>query len=186
MTVLWGAFVVGLALVSGINLLLMAGVVHRLRDHSERLGELSVLPAMTTMRPPDGRIEPFSARTTHHAELASTALRGLVLVGAFAEGCPMCQESMPGFLDLARRSPEGPAQVVALLVGSAANLGEERRLLEPVAQVVEEETRDGVAKALGIQGFPAIGLINADTGAVLASGSKANQVERFMIQSASS
>lgn len=183
MDVLWGAFIALAIMASAINLLLTAGVIRRLREHTDRLGELAGVPPMVSMQPADGRIGRFAARSSRNRAVTSETLSGAVLVGAFAEGCPMCQEALPGFVDLARRIPGGPEQVMALLVGRSAGMARERRRLEPVAQVVEEEVQAAVSNALGVQGFPAIGVINADTGAVLVAGTRVDQVKRFMAPS---
>lgn len=154
------------------NLLLTLGVIRRLRRYGGPLPPPSGPPrGPRPMRPAGERIAAFHARTVRGEPISEEFFAGgTTLVGAFTEGCSACAERLPQFLRFAEVFPGGRERVLALLVGAAEDVAEERRLLEPVATVVVEESHGGPAgQALGVHGYPALAIVDPG-GVVRASG----------------
>ncbi|MEU4835764.1 hypothetical protein [Streptosporangium sp. NPDC023615] len=173
------ALAVASILLCVFNLVLTAGVIRRLREHAEQLSSLAGVPRLDTMQPANGRIGFFEAVTTKGVAICRSDLKGHMLVGAFAEGCPMCEKALPEFVQYAKEFPGGRDQVMTVLLGDSSRLEKESAQLEPVAQVILEERSGTMSAALGIQGYPAIGVLNADIGVILVAGTGVEHVQRF-------
>jgi hypothetical protein len=157
------AVVVVLSIVTGLNLLLTFGVIRRLRLHSEvlRTGGSGAVSDADIMLPVGARPAPFAPATTTAGEpLAHDDLRG-VLVGFFSHDCDGCRRQLPEFVTLV--GSLGPERVVAVVVDGDANANRAiLAALEPVARVVTEAHGGPLQRAFAVQGFPAMGVLDAD------------------------
>jgi hypothetical protein len=149
--------VVLLAALTVLNLILVLGVVRRLRTFETAHGAPSAFPPVLS-RAVGERIDDFGASTVDERGLSRGALSGRTLFGFFSTDCSACHERLGDFRSAAARHT-GDAVAVVVREGSAP----EPLLagLTGVAVVVEDP--DGpVARAFGVRGFPAFVLVNED------------------------
>ncbi|WP_426504700.1 TlpA family protein disulfide reductase [Dactylosporangium sp. McL0621] len=167
------AAVVVLTVLTLLNLLLMVGVIRRLRDHTGRFTEMarSVMPEVAVVAP-GSPVPAFSATTRDGDTVADTALAGETLVGFFSPSCQPCKALLPRFADHARRFAGGRDRVIAVVVEDA-----DLAVLEPVARVVVEEPGGAMAAAFTVTGFPALAVLGAG-GTVTASGMSLQDLPR--------
>ncbi|CAL9610616.1 hypothetical protein SUDANB121_05644 [Nocardiopsis dassonvillei] len=153
-----------------LDLVLTVGVIRRLKEHTELIGNLSGagIPDRTVLAPGE-RSGPFTATTEDGEPVDAGALSGPALVAVFSPGCGACAEQLPHFIDRAAAFPGGRDGVLAVLAGAPAEVAEEARRLAPVARVVVDGPGGAVADALGVRAFPAFLRLDAD-GRVLSSG----------------
>jgi hypothetical protein len=167
------ALVALVGVLGGLNLLLTVGVIRRLREHTDLLGNRprGAAGGPKVMLAAGERAAPFDAVTLDGEPVDENSLSGHpVLVGAFAQGCTSCEERRPDFVAYARSFPGGRDRVLAVLVGEADELTEMRAMLGPVARLVTEERPGGpVTSALGVKGYPAFAVFEPD-GSVRTSG----------------
>lgn len=143
------------------NLVLCVGIVRRLRQ-GETGAAVDQELTPQVMRAPGERILPFHAMTTAGRELSEDAFtEGSTLVGAFAQGCPECEERLPMFVEYAASYSSDPRRVIAVLVGDPDALRDKIAMLEPIAQVVLEGKDGPLGLALGVRGYPAFGILDA-------------------------
>ncbi|MDE3724925.1 TlpA disulfide reductase family protein [Nocardiopsis sp. N85] len=160
-----------------LDLLLTVGVIRRLKEHTELIGNLSTrgMPG-TTVLPPGERIGAFSAVTEDGDTVGSGALADPVLIAVFSPGCGACAEQLPRFLERAGALPGGRGSVLAVLAGDRAQVAEEAARLSPVARVVVDGPQGTVTDALGVLAFPAFLRVDG-TGRVLSSGRLATDLD---------
>lgn len=153
-----------------LDLLLTVGVIRRLKEHTEIIGNLSGagMPDRTVLAPGE-RSGPFAATTEDGDAVSTEALSDPTLVAVFSPGCSACAEQLPRFIDRAAAFPGGREGVLAVLAGDPGEVAEEARRLAPVARVVVEGAGGPVADALEVRAFPAFLRLDA-TGRVLSSG----------------
>ncbi|MBB5874262.1 thiol-disulfide isomerase/thioredoxin [Allocatelliglobosispora scoriae] len=177
MAYLWIAFAV-VTTISLLNLLLVFGVVRRLREHTALLAKMPTGPTAGDLILPAGaQIGSFSAVTTAGDAVSTTSFRDGTLVGFFSPGCAPCRERLPEFVAYAAELG-GADRVFAVVVSDVASEATETiDQLAGVARVVLEKDEGPVAAAFGVKGFPAVGLVNAD-GTVVASGSMLSGLPR--------
>ncbi len=156
------AAVVVLGVLTLFNLLLLYGVIRRLREQTE-------LPATRSdgIAKAGSMVGAFTATTIDGVDLTNGDLQPDTLVGFFTPSCSACTEELPKFVDVAA----GHAQdrVLAVVVGSAADTVEQARELSPKARVVVAPLGSGIVRAFDVQGYPAFALIGA-AGEVKVSG----------------
>lgn len=164
------AITILVGLVSGLNLLLIFGVIRRLREHEQAIhrGHQSGSPstAHKLIIGVGEAVGEFSASDLDGVEFTHHAV-GSSLVAFLSPQCTPCEELLPRFVREAAREPGGRARVVAVVVGDqdhAARLVEE---LKHVARVVVEQFGGPLTAAFGVRGFPAIVRVN-DAGVVTA------------------
>jgi hypothetical protein len=160
------AAVIALSLLGLGNLLLTAGIVRRLKEHTTLLDRLAG-PPPELMRPAGSAIGDFAVTAVDGTPVAADLLVPPTIVGFFSPGCGPCHERLPEFAGRVRRAPVGRA--LAVVVGEAADSAEMVATLGEVALVVNEPVGGPVAKAFGVRGFPAFGLVGED-GRIEASG----------------
>jgi hypothetical protein len=153
------ALLVVVVVLTLVNLVVLLGVVRRLREHEARLAALD--PA----RPPEliaaegTPVGPFTARAVDGRPVDAGSLATPALVGFFSPGCDACHEQVPGFTRAAG-AHSGTALAVVLRDG-----GDHDALvadLRGTATVVVEEPGGGLARAFGVQGYPAFALVGDD------------------------
>ncbi len=171
------ALVLGVGVLCLIDLVLTVGVIRRLRAHEEMLSARPVASPSIVL-PPGATIGGFSAVSTDGVHVSDETLTEPVLVGVFSPGCSACHDRLPQFAERARSFPGGRGNVLAVLVGTEEEVAEERRTLEPVALVLIEEYGTGLTKALQVNGFPSLALVDV-RGRVVASGTTLEDLDKI-------
>ncbi|MER7277024.1 TlpA disulfide reductase family protein [Dactylosporangium sp. NPDC000244] len=139
-----------LAVLTVFNLVLVLGVIRRLRAFE---GRPDAGPPMLTA-PAGTRVGDFTSSTVDGSEVS---LGSRALVGFFSTTCPACHERLGDFREAAARH-SGAAFAVVVRDGGGvepmlAGLGD--------TPVVVEDPDGPVASAFGVQGFPAFVLVRA-------------------------
>ena len=164
MPLLIGGVVLAVALTL-LNLVLMIGVIRRLREHTGLLsarGDTADILLGVGETPDD-----FTAATTDGGHVSRETLIGEQLVGFLSPGCGPCTEILPRFVE--RAAVAGRANALAVFALGSEDADGLVAQLEPVARVVVERDDDSVSRAFKVRGFPALCLLNADK-VVTASG----------------
>ncbi|GIH73964.1 TlpA family protein disulfide reductase [Planobispora longispora] len=160
------AAVVFVGLLCLLNLVLLLGVVKRLRQHSDLLAA-GGRPGPGPSLEPGGTIGDFRAPTADGATLAAEQLAGGTIVGFLSPGCGPCERILPEF---ARFAAADTRPVLAVVVAAAPEeAGPAAELLSPAATVVVEGIDGPVARAFGVDAFPTFCLVGED-GTVAAVG----------------
>jgi hypothetical protein len=155
------AAVLLLTALSLLNLVLLLGVVRRLREHESRLAaaELAGMagegPA-ELIAPVGSRVAEFSARTVDGRSLDKEALATPALVGFFSPGCDSCHERLP---DFRRAAADNAGRALAVVVRDGADVDPLVGELERVASVVVEDPDGPLTSAFGVRGFPVFALV---------------------------
>ena len=151
-----------------LNLLLVYGVVRRLREHAELLSQRSlgtpdlIIGAGLT-------VGSFAATTVEGDVLAAVDLAPGTIVGFFSPGCGACVDALPRFAEVAATHPGGPDRVLAVVIGPEEKSREQVAALALVARVVAAERGHEIEAAFQVRGYPAFAVIG-DGGLVAASG----------------
>jgi hypothetical protein len=146
------------------NLVVVLGVVRRLRAHEARLGNLAEPPPVATVAAGE-RVGDFTAATVGERVVDRASLRGRTLVGFFSPDCPACHERLGDFRAAAARHP---GDVLAVVVRDGGDVDPVLAALDGTDTIVEDG--DGpMAKAFGVRGFPAFVLLR-DDGVVESTG----------------
>lgn len=172
-----GGAVAVVAAVTVLNLLLMLGVIRRLREHTERLAALpaDLGPPPEPILPAGERPAEFRAETVDGAEVSLGSLATPALLGFFSPRCEPCKEWIPRFVQAAGQLPQGRAQALAVVTGDTgdgAGGGAEMAELRRVAQVVVEPANGPVSRAFAVRGWPALCRLGED-GAISTSDNEA-------------
>ncbi|MDR8411611.1 hypothetical protein MTP10_23095 [Nonomuraea sp. 3-1Str] len=139
------AFLIAAVVLVGVlcllNLLLMMGVLRRLREHTAELQRLA-----------GGTMTPLAYDPT---VLVGRALpegaAGARLVGFFDVGCDTCHERAPEFAETARGENGG---ALAVVTGDPAEAGDLLHLMSGVAGVVTGDDALRIAESVGVKAFP--------------------------------
>lgn len=144
------AAVVLLGVLCLVNLLLMIGILRRMRATS------AWQPEPLFALGPGSAVGEFSVMTTTGEPVSADILTGTVAF--FSAGCAACHELLPSFLEHAREV--GRDKVLAVVGGSDE---ETVRALAPVARVVVADLGGGpVARAFQNSWTPALYLVGDD------------------------
>jgi thiol-disulfide isomerase/thioredoxin len=155
-------FVASLGLV---NLLVLALLARRVRQ----LGSRQAVPARPPWLAPGTAVLGFETTTVDGEAVSLERLRGQhSLVGIFSTTCEPCQEQVPVFAGNAGFYG-GPAQVLAVVVGTGERADEFIGLLNGKAMVAREGPRGTVSTAFSANALPAVYLLDP-AGKVVASG----------------
>lgn len=167
MTTFLTALVVVVGIVSVLNLLLLFGVIRRLKEHDQAIakiphGAMESAPA-DSMRAPGSEVDEFTAVSTDNVPVTKEALTGETMVGFFSVSCAPCVESAPKFAEHAAGVPGGKDSVLTIVVADGDDDPSELvGILSDSARVVVEGYDGPIAAAFGVTAFP--------TYAVVASG----------------
>ncbi|GAA3299127.1 redoxin domain-containing protein [Dactylosporangium vinaceum] len=149
--------VVLLTLLTLFNLIVVLGVVRRVRSYEQRLGGVAeAAPVLST--PVGERVAEFTASTVDDRKVSRDALSGTTLFGFFSPDCSACHERLGDFRATAARY-DGDAYAVVVRDGGD---------LEPVLRglggtaVVLEEPGGPLAQAFGVRGFPAFVMVREE------------------------
>jgi hypothetical protein len=150
-----------------LNLLLMYGVIRRLRVHADLLAQRGA-GAPDVIAGAGSVVGTFTASTVEGNVLNVEDLAPGTMVGFFSPGCSACVEKVPRFVDAAARAG-GQDRALAVVVGSEDGAVGYVSSLSPKATVVVESHGSAIEKAFAVKGYPAFALIGAD-GMVTVSG----------------
>jgi len=169
------AAVIGLGVLSLVNLGLAVVMARRLREQGERLARQAPLRMTRPMvgPPPGTEVPGFSVTTVSGAVVSAADLRGeRSLIGFFTPGCAPCHDQVPAFIALAEGLSGGPGHVLAVISDGGRSTvkvpgHDADRLVEDltvagVAQVVRGPSAGEAATALAITGYPSFLLLDAD------------------------
>ncbi|MEU7246522.1 hypothetical protein [Streptomyces sparsogenes] len=149
-----------------LNLLLMLGVIRRLREQATPPQEAPV-----TILPADSEVGTFSAVDTEGNRLTRDDLTEDLLIIFLSPGCSACEDLLPLLVE--RAQEYGPDRVLAVVVrgtNGKGNLGEYVDRLSPVARrVTVVDFGDALTKAFALAGMPAYAEM-ASSGRVAKSG----------------
>jgi thiol-disulfide isomerase/thioredoxin len=149
-----------------VNLVLVLGVLRRLREHAERLDEHHGRHGGerdAPMASVDGTVQEFTAVADDGTPLSRGWLGGVVLVGFFSLSCKPCRDFLPRFVEAATRHPGGRAQTLAVVVGASDEAAAPFvAALRPVATLIREDEQGPVMTAFGVRGFPAFALVEEE------------------------
>jgi hypothetical protein len=169
------AAVIGLGVLSLVNLGLTVLLARRLREQGERLARQAPprMPRPMVGPPPGTEVPEFRVTTVSGALVSAADLRGeRSLIGFFMPGCAPCHDQVPAFIAFARDMPGGPGHVLAVIADGGrptAKVPEHDadRLVEDLtgagaAQVVLGPSAGVAATALAVTGYPSFLLLDAD------------------------
>ncbi|MDG6106785.1 hypothetical protein Daura_29480 [Dactylosporangium aurantiacum] len=148
------------------NLVVVLGVVRRLRAYENRLGDLAEPPPVATVRIGEP-VADFVASTVDGQAVGRDSITGRTLVGFFSPDCPACHERLGDF----RTAAVGhPGDVLAVVVDDGGDTGPVVGAFAGTGVAVVVEDPEGpVARAFGVRGFPAFVLVR-DGGVVESVG----------------
>jgi thiol-disulfide isomerase/thioredoxin len=166
------AAVIGLGVLSLVNLGLTVVMARRLREQGERLARQAPprMPRPVVGPPPGTEVPEFSVTTASGAVVSAADLRGeRSLIGFFTPGCAPCHDQVPAFIAFAQSIPGGPGHVLAVIADGGrptAKVPDADRLVEEltgaeVAQVVRGPSAGEAATALAVTGYPSFLLLDA-------------------------
>ncbi|MGW4638166.1 redoxin domain-containing protein [Sphaerisporangium sp. NPDC004334] len=140
-----------------LNLILMVGVIKRLREHTELL---SGMDGRGGLRPSIGvgdEVGPFSASTVDGTELSRASVTDDTVVAFFSPNCQPCREKLPRFVEYSRSLPRGRDQAVAVVISSDPGEAIDfTTKLSPAAVVVVEAPDGPVSKAFEVKAYPTL------------------------------
>lgn len=151
-----------------LNLVLLLGVIRRLREHTDLLAQRAngtrELPVIAVGE----RVGEATAVALSGAGISTSRLPDGAVVAFFATDCRPCREKVPAFADFARGLPGGPDQVLAVVVDVTGDGGLFTDVLAEVAQVVVEGPDGPLSKAFQVSAFPtALRVARRDDGVVV-------------------
>jgi hypothetical protein len=147
-----------------LNVVVLLGVVRRIRDHEARLSALASGVPVVTM-PVGHRVGEFTATAVTGQAVTRAAVAGPTLVGFLAPKCDACHERLDDF----RRAAAGHSgTALAVVVRDGGDTDALVAELDGTMTVVVEDLGGPVSRAFEVQGFPAFAAV-AD-GTIRASG----------------
>ena len=142
-----------------LHLLVLLGVVRRLREHESRLANQAPAGSGVMTAPLGQRIPEFSTRGVDEQPVTSARLDGPTLVGFFSPSCDACHERLGDFRDSAAAHHGTTLAVVVRDGGDAQALVSE---LDGTGTVILEDMGGTLTAAFGVRGFPAFASLDAD------------------------
>ncbi|MEU4832118.1 redoxin domain-containing protein [Streptosporangium sp. NPDC023615] len=144
-----------------LNLILMLGVIRRLREHTALLSARGDDPFFMAAGEEVGE---FTASTTDGETLSRDLLKDETLVAFFSPDCLPCKEKLPKFVEFARAMAGGRDRVLAAVVGDEDEAAAFAAELSPVARVVIEKPGDALNAAFRIRAYPSVLTVAPDEG----------------------
>jgi thiol-disulfide isomerase/thioredoxin len=175
-----------LTLLTLFNLVLMLGVIRRLRDHSERLGSLGTggIPVPPAPIIPAGEtVGAFATVTTDGDAVSSELFDGETLVGFFSPSCQPCKAQLPKFVAYAESFHGGRDKVLAVVITGAPDEDADPYVtaLSGAARVVVESHGGPLSEAFDITGFPSVALVDS-AGTVRATAARVGDLDASLLQ----
>jgi hypothetical protein len=158
-------------IVGALNLLLIMGVIRRLREHTEMLRSVrsADLSPITVTVPVGDMVATFSAVDVEGGGISSDDLTGSTVVAFLTPQCRPCQEQIPKLAGYLQQHGLDRDQAVVVLVGTAHDTRDLAALIGDCARIVIEPPGGSMAAAFGVDKFPALCVLDADR-TVLANG----------------
>jgi hypothetical protein len=158
------ALVVAVGIVCVLNLLLLFGVIRRLKEHDQAIARIpqgGVLGAPAdSMRAPGSEVDEFTAVSTDDVPVTKDTLTRETLVGFFSVSCAPCVENAPKFAAHAAGLPGGKDSVLTVVVADGDDdPSEMAAVLGYGARVVVEGYEGPMATAFGVTAFPAYAVV---------------------------
>lgn len=153
---------IGLVAITLFNLILLYGVIRRLREHSEKLasvGQSGVSPGKL-IKASGESVGNFTAMSVDGTKFDNASLESQATVGFFLSDCAPCKELMPSFIERASSAKSGPQNFYAVLVGDSWESETFYSALRDSATITLASYEDSVVKAFGVEGFPAVCTVN--------------------------
>jgi thiol-disulfide isomerase/thioredoxin len=161
MTVL-ASLAVAVGLLCLLDLLLTVGVIRRLREHTELIGQLRQQGNSGPSLRAGFQVGKFEASTVDGGLVNSESLGQDSVVGFFKTGCAPCEDALPRFVEYAQASTLGRDALLAVVVGEDDEVTEKVAALTPAAQVVVERLNGPLSMALSVEAFPTFMRIGPD------------------------
>jgi hypothetical protein len=159
MTVLAAALTI-VAVVLSLNLLLLLGVLRRVREHDDEIARMRAPMPVVTGLPPGARLPRFEATTVSGEEVTRAAVTP-GLVAFLSSSCHGCREQLPGFLRYAAGHADA-SQVLAVVVVDARAPGDDLvSALGGDCRIVVEGESGPLSTAFSIGGYPSFFTIDA-------------------------
>lgn len=153
-----------------LNLVLMLGVIRRLRHHSKLLsGNSQTLTAPGDgMLPVGGTPSEFETTTITGQIVSRAEISGTTLLGFFSPECSQCLKYAPEFAAHVASLPEAERRALAVVVGREDETQELVASLGDGVQIVLEPADGAMSSAYEVRGFPCLGVVT-DGGMVVES-----------------
>lgn len=148
--------IVFVGLISLLDLLLITGIVRRLRRHEELLSRTKATSGNSNRLPVGAPVEAFEVRTRAGKKVVSENLSDRFLVTFLDPDCPPCKREVPRFADYARDFPGGRENTLAVVLGDPERAADSISLLDPVAHVVVGDQADRLQQAFNVEAFPVV------------------------------
>ena len=150
-----------------LNLLMMFGVLRRLREHTAMLQDGVAFSPPVIGLAEGQRPEPFTAVSTAGRQVSNAT--DLLLVAFFSTSCSICRDRVVPFTEYLAANGAEAGKVLAVVVQDGGTAPPYLHQLEEAAMVCTELEGAEIATAFKVSGFPAFCLLDAD-GTVAASG----------------
>ncbi|MFG3599485.1 TlpA family protein disulfide reductase [Micromonospora chersina] len=151
--------VVLVAALGVLNLVLLLGVIRRLREHTDLLNERQSAPPEVMLEV--GSIPGDFVSTTVDGRVRTRAdLPPMTLVAFISPGCDHCEEQLPLLRERAAEMPGGAEHVWVVVVGKGPETQTYADLFTGLATVFIEPGSGPLPTAFAIKGFPAFGLLD--------------------------
>lgn len=158
-----------LAVLAAVQLLLVLGVIRRLREHTAVLARIRVgEPGAPVIVSPGESVGEFSAATIDGATIDRAGVPQPALFAFFSSGCGACRAAAAELARYAADLPGGRDHVIAV-IGDGDRAAELVDLVRDVARVIVEPEGGPVEAAFEVSGFPSYAYV-ANGWTVLASG----------------
>jgi len=158
------ALIVVVGIVCVLNLVLVFGVIRRLKEHDQALARLphgAGAPA-ASMRAPGSEVGEFTAVSTDDVPVTKETLHAETMVGFFSVSCAPCVENAPKFAEHAAGVPGGRDSVLTVVVADGDDDPSEMvRVLGDTARVVVEGYDGPIATAFSVTAFPTYAVVAA-------------------------
>jgi len=160
------ALVAVVGIVGVLNLLLLFGVIRRLKEHDQAIAKIPGgamhSASADSMRAPGSEVDEFTAVSTDDVVVTKETLTAETLVGFFSVSCAPCIEGAPKFAAHAAGLPGGKDSVLAIVIADGdEDPSDLVGILGTGARVVVEGYEGPVATAFGVTAFPTYGLVVA-------------------------
>ncbi|SCL46616.1 hypothetical protein GA0070606_1020 [Micromonospora citrea] len=142
-----------------LNLVLLLGVVRRLREHTDLLNDRHNQPPEVMLEV--GSLPGDFVSTTVDGQVRTRAdIPPMTLVAFLTPSCEHCEEQVPLLIDRARSMPGGAEHVWVVVVGKGPETEPYAAQFAGLATVFVEPGSGPLPIAFGIKGFPAFGLLD--------------------------
>ncbi|WP_327350916.1 TlpA family protein disulfide reductase [Streptomyces sp. NBC_01304] len=140
---------------SALNLVLVVGVIKRLREHTELIAAAGSAVDTYTINV-GTRVDDFAVATVDGEPLTHQLAADDTLVAFFSPTCGPCKDKLPKFVEYVRRGGIERDRVLVAVVGDPEESAGFIEQLRPVARVVSELSDGALGAAFQVKAFPTI------------------------------